>query len=165
MPETKVAVGCLIGIQYHTGPHRLGLVVNQEAGQRWVSRDPFPPNMPEGAQGLLLVRLMGEYISDLHYPGNNKLWGEEPRRSMTVRWTYIQERPNPWVVAGPDTFSIEKFFGACRTCEAFGMNNTTFMGELQILLDHLKGRTKSADDTGIFERRYRAMLAEVLPQS
>lgn len=164
MPEMNVPAGSLVGIQYFSGPHRLGLVVNQEAGQRWVERDPFPPPRPEGTSGLLLVRLLGEYTSVLYYPDNDALWDKEPQRAMTVRWVYVQTNPNPpWVLAGPDTGSIEKFFGACQTCEWLGMTGAIFMTELQILINHLKQNKLVVDETGPFERRYRAMLADVLP--
>ena len=165
MPEMKVPAGSLVAIQNSIrSGHRLGLVVNQEDGERWVERDPFPPTRPEGVSDPLLVRLMGECTSDLHYPDNDALWGGEPRRAMTVRWVYVQTNPNPpWVVAGPDTFSIEKFFSACKTCEWLGMTGAIFMAELQILINHLKQNKLVVDEIGVFERRYRAMLADVLP--
>lgn len=165
MPQiiVPVAAGSLIALQNFPGPHRLGLVVNQEAGERWVERDPFRPVRPESAWKPLLVRIMGE-CSDTNYPNSDELWGGEPRRSMTVRWAYIQTKLNPpWVVAGPDTFDIEKFFGVCKTCEALGMAGAIFMDELGILLRHLKQNKLVTDETGVFERRYRAMLADVLP--
>lgn len=168
MPQiiVPVAVGSLIALQHFPGPHRLGLVVNQKAGERWVERDPFPPTKPKGVPGLLLVRLLGECTSDMHYFVSDEAWKGEPRRTMTVRWAYVQTRPNlPWVVAGPDTFGIEKFFEVCRTCEALGMAGAIFMNELGILLGHLKQNKLVTDETGVFERRYRAMLADVLPLS
>lgn len=165
MPEMKVAVGSLIAIpnSIRSG-HMLGLVVDREAGERWVSRDPFPDTRAQATPSSVLVRLLGRHTTDLYYSGNEQLWGEEPSRFATVRWLYVETNPNPpWVVAGPDTFSIEKFFSACKTCETLGMTGATFLHELQILLDHLKGHVKSVDNTSIFERRYRVMLDDVLP--
>lgn len=167
MPKNIVPVGSLVAIQNQLRPgHALGLVVNQEAGQRWVKRDPFPPQALPDACVPVLVRLLGLNHEEAWYSESDQLWGQEPSRVQTVRWAYVRTDPNPpWVIAGPDTFSIEKFFGACKTCEALGMSGATFLSELQILLGHLKGHAKPADDMSIFERRYRAMLADVLPRS
>ena len=166
MPQIiPVAAGSLITLRHYPGPYRLGLVVDQDAGQRWADRDVFPPIKPVGVPGLLLVRLMGECTSDLHYD-SDELWGREPRRAMTVRWAYVETRPNPpLVVAGPDTYSIEKLFGACKTCMALGMTGAIFMNELEILLGHLKQHKLETEEAGVFERRYRSMLADVLPLS
>ena len=165
MPQITdpVAVGSLIAIQHFSGPHRLGLVVNQEAGERWVARDPFRPVRPESAWEPLIVRIMGE-CSDTNYPNSDELWDGEPRRSMTTRWAYVQTRLNPLrVIAGPETHSIEKFFGACLLSQDFGAPQFSFMVDLHILIGYLKQNKPVTDETGVFERRYRAMLAEVLP--
>ena len=83
---------------------------------------------------------------------------------MTVRWAYVQTRPNPpRLVAEPGTFSIEQFYGARLLSQNFGAPEFHFMKDLQILLAHLKQNKLVTDETGVFERRYRAMLADVLP--
>ncbi len=165
MSEMKVPVGSLVGVPNvaHSG-YRLGLVVDQGAGERWAAKDPTPPHKPESSKVILLVRLLGLCQEEAWHDDSDKVWGREPRRTQTVRWAYVQTTPNPpWVIAGPDTGSIEEFFGACRTCEKLGMTGATFMVDLSILLGHLKQNKLVVDDTGIFERRYRAMLADILP--
>lgn len=165
MSEMKVPVGSLVGVpNVARSGYRLGLVVDQEVGKRWIATDPFPPDKLESIKEILLVRLLGLCYENAWSNPSDALWGLEPRRTQTVRWAYVQTTPNPpWVIAGPDTGSIEEFFGACRTCEKLGMTGATFMIDLQILLGHLKQRRLVTDETGIFERRYRAMLADILP--
>lgn len=161
-------VGSLIAIPNSVSRGaRLGLVVDQEAGARWIARDPFPPHKPELIQEPLIVRLLGLSHEQVWLSSEQeKIWGQEPVRIQTVRWGYVQIDPNPpQVLAESDVGSIEHFLDVCNMCSMLGMSmlGLTFMGEVGILLDHLKQVTKPVDDTGIYERRYRAMLADVLP--
>lgn len=161
----QIVPGCLIVTSnaINSG-HWLGLVVNQKVGKKWVERDPCIEYCVPDEYGPLLVRVLGLKLTEGVALIKSGLPVEEPRRTETVRWAYIQTIPNPpFVVAGPDVDSISKFFQSCRICESLCQKEeATFSYEGAILEEYLRGVQKPADETSYFYKKFSAMLADVL---
>jgi hypothetical protein len=161
-------VGTVIAVRnsLDTG-HWLGLIVDQKAGKAWADADPCMEHQLDAKWGPLLVRVLGRKVNETPAMGRSTVPEREPSRDETVRWVYVQTLPHPlfYAVAGPGGLGVEAFLDTCRTCDSLGMKGATFLHELQLLADHLKGIEKPKREMSYFERQYRAMLAEVLPLS
>lgn len=163
----SVPVGSLVAVSNTVDSgHWLGLVVNQEAGKKWVDRDPCLEYCVPDEYGPLLVRVLGLKLTEGLGLNKSGLPTNEPRGTETVRWAYIQTIPNPpFVVAGPDVDSISKFFRMCRICDSLGnKEEASFSYEGAILEEYLRDVKKTADETSHFYKQFFAMLADVLPR-
>ncbi len=162
----KIKMGSLVAVSNTVSPGRwLGLAVDQKAGRRWAAKDPcIEYNLSEN-HGPLLVRVLGLKLTEGEALGRSGLPEQEPRRTETVRWAFVQTVPNPpWVVAGPDLHSIAEFHRQCRISRDFEMHGATFIGDLALLEEYLRGVERKDSAISYFEKKFFAMLNEVLPQ-
>lgn len=162
--ECTFAVGSLVSVADSSSCRWLGLIVNQEAGKRWVERDPCVLHKLSEESGPLLVRVLGHRVTPWALE-KSSLPEEEPRRGETVRWEYVQTvSPSMYVVASPDVESIEAFHQHCLTCDKLGMTGATFFHDVELLLEYLKGEKRCHEATSQRERKFYAMFEEVLPR-
>ena len=164
--DKKIVVGSLLAVpqSIHSG-HWLGLVVNQEAGKKWVEKDPCIEYKVSEEFGPLLVRVLGQKLTEASAPYKSGLPEHEPHKIETVRWAFIQTVPNlPWVVAGPDADSILSFLQRCNVCESLGMNGATFLHDVALLVEYLHGVKRTENAMSHYEKKYFAMLEDVIPQ-
>jgi len=163
----EIAVGSLLAVpqSIHSG-HWLGLVVNQEAGRKWVERDPCIEFSISEKSGPLLVRVLGQKLTEVAALHKSGLPEGEPNETQTVRWAFIQTIPNlPWTVAGPDVNSIVMFLQWCNICESLGMNGATFLHDVVLLAEYLRGVKRTENAMSHYEKKYFAMLEDVLPRA
>lgn len=162
----QIVVGSLVAVGNSLDSGRwLGLVVDQEAGKKWADRDPCIEHYVDEKNGPLLVRVMGTKTIELAGIGKSSLPKEEPKEVETVRWAYVQTKPNTSVVvAGPDVDSVEKFLWNCWVINDLGAGGITFFSDLKLLVEYLRGVTREPDAISYYERKFFAMLEEVLPQ-
>lgn len=162
----SIAIGSLIAVINSLNSERwLGLVVDQEAGKKWVERDPCLEYHLEEKDGPLLVRVLGLKLTEGRALDKSGLPEQEPRGIETVRWAFVQTIPNPpWIAAGPDLSSVEDFLRSYRLCNSFGMTEATFFHEVALLAEYLRGVTRTEDEISCFDRKFFAMLVDVLPR-
>ena len=170
VPEGDVMnmpVGSLLAVRNSLDAnHWLGLVVNQNVGKVWADRDPCLEYTLAQQSGPLLVRVLGLKLTEGMALDKSSLPKEEPRGTETVRWAYVQTIPaQAYVVAGPDTDSIQTFSqNATLFCRGFGRNgDVTFLRDVSLLVEYLRGVTRTDHETSFYDRKFFAMLREVLP--
>ena len=139
------------------------MVVDQSSGKRWVEKDPCLEYVPGNSQNFVLVRVLGQKLTDGYVLGKRGLPDKEPSETETVRWAFAQLNQS-WRVAGPDVASIEEFLKQCRLCDSIGMKGATFVHDLSLVAEHLRGAKRPPSSMSYFERRYLAMLEEILPR-
>lgn len=161
----EIAVGSLIAVRNSTDSNCwLGLVVDQEVGKKWADRDPCIEYDPSDKQEFFLARVLGVKVVSTGI-GRTGLPEQEPYQTVTVRWAYVQLN-QAHVVAGPDVASIELFLEQYMMYIALGMKgNATFGHDLSLVLEYLHGVKREKDATSFFERKFFAMLGEVLPRT
>ena len=151
----------------------LGLVVDQEAALPWIERDPCVRYVPDltnqdEAQDHIVVRWLDIKLSELAF-GRTSLPEKEPGHHESgteiVRWGYAQVSQS-LVMAGPDVDSIAVFeFQANRFAHVFRFSGPTqLFHNLAILLDYLREVRKQPEELSSYERKYLAMLEEILPR-
>ena len=167
MSQEKSVIGSLVFSAPNPldGNHGLGLVVAQEAGKNWAEKDPcIEYDIPE-EYGPLLVRVLGLKLTTGRALYKSSLPEREPCGTETVRWAFVQTKPNPlWVVAGPSVESIEDFLRQCRLFGTFGIGEPTFLHEVALLVEYLRGVTRTKEAMSHFDRQFFAMLRDVLPR-
>lgn len=162
--------GSLVFTANLTGPGGwLGLVVDQEAGKKWVLRDPcleFPQPEDVDKYAPILVRVIGAREIERVAHGKNHLSGEEPRKTDFERWAYIDTLPRaPQVMAGPDAHSVSRLVMHLMWSIKLGMLDTgDIIPDLRILSAYLNRSEKPPEETSEYARLFSAMLADVLPQ-
>jgi hypothetical protein len=159
------AVGSLIGTRYSSiDGSWLGLVVDQSAGQKWADRDPIQDFKPEANYGPLLVRVLGKKTTEGGLLVRSNLPEEEPNQDETVRWVYVQTiPPNSFVVAEPDVSSIRECLKWYHIFNRFNMH-ASFRLDVALLAEYLEGVKRTPDKISLYEKRFFAMLEDVLPQ-
>lgn len=164
--KKEIVVGSLVSVSNSIdGGRWLGLIVNQKAGQKWVEKDPCVEYTPssESEEKFLLARVLGLKLTELAL-GKTGLPEREPSRMETVRWAFVQLN-QAYVVADPDVESIENFLLQCQTCMGLGgMRGATFLHDVGLIAEYLRGVTRTRDQMGFFESQYFKMLEEVLPR-
>lgn len=158
--KKEIVVGNLVSVSNSIdGGRWLGLIVNQEAAQKWVEKDLCIEYNPPEKQGFLIARVLGGGLI-LSKPG---LPETEPDERQTVRWVFVQLN-QAYVVAGPDVVSVENFLSQCRICNLLGMRGATFFHDLALVAEYLRGVTRKRSEMSSFESKYFKMLGEVLPK-
>lgn len=161
IPGTILAVRNMLD-----GNSALGLVVNEEAGKRWVKNDPTlgydpfvggPPSKP-----FILVRLLGSHLAETQFPSKTALPANEPQRDAVVRWAWAQADQTSRV-AGPDAESIRAFAEQIGLCVHLGMTGANFLHDLYLVAAHLGHRIPPPSRQSEYNRLYFEMLAEVVP--
>lgn len=143
----------------------LGLVVNQEVGEKWVDRNPCLYYIPPELNNPLLVRVLGFKLTEGETLFRSGIPEEEPRKVEVQHWAYIQTKPNPpQVIAGPDLKSISEFLRGSKICNRL-WDGASFLHDLSLLVDYLSLETRSDDSLGQYEQKFLKMLSEVLPRN
>ncbi|OGI15051.1 MAG: hypothetical protein A2878_02755 [Candidatus Moranbacteria bacterium RIFCSPHIGHO2_01_FULL_54_31] len=161
-----IEVGSLLSVRNSLDPNCwLGLVVDQEAGKKWVARDPCLDYEPsENRQDFLLVRVLGlKWTELLPKIGKRSLPIEEPHETEVVRWAFVQ-LTQAFVVAGPDAASIEMFLEHCSVCDSLGMTGGTFFRDVNLLVEYLQGVKRTRSQMSYPESKFFKMLEDVLPR-
>jgi hypothetical protein len=147
------------------GDSRLVLVVDQAAGQKWADADPVMGYIPSLAnrRHFVLVRVLGTQLSEGEPLTKSGLPDKEPRVVVTERWKYSQIN-HSWYVAGPDAESLKQFLEHCRLCDNLGMKDGVFIRDLALVTEYISGVTRTREDISFYEKKFFAMLWEVLPR-
>lgn len=162
-----IAVGSLVAAPYSVyGGRWLGLVVDQDVGKKWADGDPCIEYELSDECGPLLVRVLGQKLTEGGALGRSSLPEREPCETETVRWAWAQMIPNPpIVIAGPDADSIAGFLRQCLILGSLRRDGeSTFLYDLEILVDYLRGVEKTKYSTGMYAWKFYKMLEEVLPR-
>jgi len=140
----------------------LGLVVNQEAGREWADKDSLFKLVPT-ENGHVLVRVLGLLNLENGWKVcDSKLPSKEPSGREIVRWALVSTCFCS-VVAGPDLKSISEFRDLCRVCNSL-WSGSTFIGDLNLIVGYLTRESRIAEASNDYEKKYFAMLQEVLPR-
>lgn len=166
---SKIVPGCLVSIGNMLDTGRwLGLVVDQKAGEEWAKQDPCLEFIKlDEKYGPVLVRVIGQRLVECPgFGSKSSLPRHEPQRAEFVRWAYIQTLPHaPRIVAGPDIDSIDRLLDCMLVARYVGMtDDRDIIEDLNIILACMRRNLKSPSELNEYERRFLAMLSEVLPQ-
>ncbi|MFA6278882.1 MAG: hypothetical protein WCS97_03025 [Candidatus Paceibacterota bacterium] len=168
--HAHTVVGSLIAVgNTLDGDCFLGLVVDQMAGKKWADEDPCLDYIPskDNQKEFVLVRILGLKLTEGQPLSKGSIPAREPYKVETKRWAFAQINRS-WHVAGPNVVSIQEFLKQCKICHRLGMkfrmSGATFFHDLELVVEYLLGVKRPEDEISFFERKFFAMLGEILPQ-